>query len=157
MAADPLVIRGINWRETFPFTNIFRAFRVALHPSKLVLALLALLTLYLGGRILDMLWFSKHRAVPAEIALYQRAPDAKSFADARVEARKGVTDEYSGLLRRVARQKLDPKTNAPVAPWSEYLNDNEKARAAAAEGKHTSDVRYWVDWNVRESITGRKN
>ena len=39
MADESHVIRGINWRETFPFTQIFRAFRVAIHPTKLILAL----------------------------------------------------------------------------------------------------------------------
>ena len=51
MADEPLVIRGINWRETFPWTNIFRGFRVAIHPSKLMLALAAIVIIFLGGRI----------------------------------------------------------------------------------------------------------
>src|SRR5258706_13315221 len=59
------VIRGINWRETFPFTQIFRAFRVAIPPTKLILALVALLALYAGGRILDTMWPVQSRAVPA--------------------------------------------------------------------------------------------
>src|SRR5207237_6058421 len=41
MAEEPHVLRGINWREAFAFTNIFRAFRIAIHPSKLVLALMS--------------------------------------------------------------------------------------------------------------------
>src|SRR5438477_12309414 len=71
MAEDTHVIRGINWRETFPFTNIFRSFRVAIHPSKLILALLAVLLLYLGGRVLDGLWPTAYRAVPGEIEAYE--------------------------------------------------------------------------------------
>src|SRR3954471_20208019 len=67
MADESHVIRGINWRETFPFTQIFRAFRVAIHPTKLILALAALLCIYLGGRVLDALWPVEHRAVPAFI------------------------------------------------------------------------------------------
>src|SRR5437763_8317739 len=71
MADEPLTIRGINWRETFPFTNLFRAFRVAIHPSKVVLALVALLLLYVGGRVLDGVWPLRDRAVPAEVAAYE--------------------------------------------------------------------------------------
>jgi len=56
MADESHVIRGINWRETFPFTQIFRAFRVAIHPTKLIIALIALLALYAGGRVLDVIW-----------------------------------------------------------------------------------------------------
>src|SRR3954447_16742470 len=53
---QPQSIRAIHWRDVFPFLNIFRAFRVAIHPSKLVLGLLALLTIYAGGRLLDGMW-----------------------------------------------------------------------------------------------------
>jgi hypothetical protein len=67
MADESHVIRGINWRETFPFTQIFRAFRVAIHPTKLMLALLALLALYAGGRLLDAMWPVKSRAIPSVV------------------------------------------------------------------------------------------
>src|SRR5690242_16167185 len=67
MADETHVIRGINWRETFPFTQIFRAFRVAIHPTKLMLALIALLALYAGGRLLDTMWPVQSRAIPTPI------------------------------------------------------------------------------------------
>src|SRR5437867_3660815 len=56
MSQDVQVIRAIHWRDAFPFTHIFRAFQIATHPSKLVLAMLALLLLYCGGRIFDRIW-----------------------------------------------------------------------------------------------------
>ena len=62
MADESHVVRGINWRETFPFTQIFRAFRVAIHPTKLILALVALLLIYCGGWLLDSLWPVQSRA-----------------------------------------------------------------------------------------------
>src|SRR5439155_18495497 len=54
--AQTQTIRSINWRDVFPFTHLFRAFRIAVHPSKLLLALVALLLIYLGGRVLDGAW-----------------------------------------------------------------------------------------------------
>jgi hypothetical protein len=66
MADEAQTVRSINWREVFPFTNLFKAFRVAVHPSKLVLALTALLLIYFGGRILDGLWVDKHLVQPGE-------------------------------------------------------------------------------------------
>src|SRR3954454_2240450 len=66
MADEAQTVRSINWREVFPFTNLFKAFRVAVHPSKLVLALAALLLLYFGGRILDGVWADKHLVQPGE-------------------------------------------------------------------------------------------
>src|SRR3954463_8653822 len=64
MADEVQTIRSINWREVFPFTNLFKAFRVAVHPSKLVLALAALLLIYTGGRILDGIWAKDHLVKP---------------------------------------------------------------------------------------------
>jgi hypothetical protein len=72
MPDEGQVISGINWRETFPFTHIFRSFRIAIHPSKLALGLALLLTVYVGGRLLDMGWkLTRSRALPGEIAEYQ--------------------------------------------------------------------------------------
>src|SRR5215210_2822836 len=135
MADEPHVIRGINWRETFPFINIFRAFRIAIHPSKLVLALLALLTLYFGGRILDGLWVNKHKAVPGEIALYETSRDSTQYDQRREDIRKRAADIYAGFLTRLNKQEERYK----------YLNDITKARPDALEGKHTRHVRYWIE------------
>src|ERR1051325_2720020 len=70
--AQGTIVRGIDWRSTFPFTLIFRSFRVAIHPSKLILALLAMILIYSGGRVLD--WWClatpQHRALPNEMLLY---------------------------------------------------------------------------------------
>ena len=67
--AEDARISGINWRETFPFTNLFRSFRIAIHPSKLGLGLIALLCLYLGGRFFDWTWPTPYRAVPDEVTI----------------------------------------------------------------------------------------
>src|SRR3954463_2937622 len=56
MADEVQTIRSINWREVFPFTNLFKAFRVAVHPSKLFLALAALLLIYFAGPVLAASW-----------------------------------------------------------------------------------------------------
>lgn len=63
MADEAQTIRSINWREVFPFTHLFRAFRVAVHPSKLLLALAALLLIYAGGRLLDVAWIDRYKPV----------------------------------------------------------------------------------------------
>ena len=57
MAEEKLELRGINWQETFSFTHVFRSFRLAIHPSKLVLAFAALALCLIGGLVLDGLWY----------------------------------------------------------------------------------------------------
>jgi hypothetical protein len=112
MADEPVVVRGINWKETFPFTLIFRSFRIAIHPSKLVLALLALLSIYVGGRILDAIWLQKHSAVLKEVDLYQQAwmnaddPSAE-FRRMRDEQRKEVVERYNARLKQLEKPDGD--------------------------------------------------
>src|SRR5947209_8146210 len=67
-------IRSVHWREVFPFLHLFRAFRIAVHPSKLVLGLLGLLALYAGGRILDGVWLRDYKPN------YTEASDYEAFA-----------------------------------------------------------------------------
>ncbi len=99
MADEPHVIRGINWRETFPWTNIFRGFRVAIHPSKLILALSAIVIIFVGGYILDSLWTAHSRAVPGELGLYEMSGGGgEAFDTARTASRKSVESEYARLL-----------------------------------------------------------
>jgi hypothetical protein len=137
MADESHVIRGINWRETFPFTQIFRAFRVAIHPTKLILALVALLALYAGGRILDTMWQVQSRAVPAvpgvpvtaaaaaemagdregpgaapEVVLYETFRSGSqyaSFETLRDKRRQAIEDAYVQQLRSLNIQTDEAK------------------------------------------------
>ena len=80
MVDEPHVIHGIDWRQAFPFVNIFRAFRVAIHPSKLLLALAALLLMYFGGRALDMVWSKTYWATPQEFLSNERTTADSEFS-----------------------------------------------------------------------------
>ncbi|MGE5608643.1 MAG: hypothetical protein ACM359_05290 [Bacillota bacterium] len=129
MADEPQVLRGINWREAFPFMHIFRAFRIAIHPSKLVLALLTVVCLYLGGRVLDALWVRGYRAVPGEVVLYERAATADNFTAARAAAKQEATAAYEILKEQTAR-----------------------AKKIAAAQVGSRDVRYWIARTERERM-----
>ncbi|HEX8916544.1 MAG TPA: hypothetical protein VF796_29605, partial [Humisphaera sp.] len=105
------VLRGINWREVFPFTHIFRAFRIAVHPSKLVLGLVALLVLYAGGRVMDAVWLNKHLAMPREAQAYEahRASNSqRPFGEELTDARRGAEKMYASKLLQL-QVLTDPK------------------------------------------------
>ncbi len=113
------VLQAINWREVFPFTHIFRAFRVAVHPSKLVLGLVALLTLYVGGRILDAVWpvaskANYHEAWAYEAFAKARDPSA-DFAQKIKADRKANRDTMARKLQKLelitAAQAQDEATD----------------------------------------------
>src|SRR5687768_16978568 len=128
MADEPQQIRGINWRETFPFTHLFRAFRIAVHPSKLMLGLIALLALYAGGRLLDGLWSPRNLATPGEVYDYERTAttgdSAAQFAAMRAAERDKVEARYAQLLK-------DRK----------IVTDDAQAREAARKADRLAEVK----------------
>ncbi len=126
MADEPLSIRGIHWREALPFTHLFRAFRVAIHPSKILLALATLLLLYAGGHVLDVLWPVQDRAVPGEVDLYERfsshAPAGQSFADVRRASRAEIESTFAARLL-ADKVVTDPAAAAAAARTGDHLGD----------------------------------
>ena len=144
--AEPLSIRGIHWRDALPFTHLFRAFRVAIHPSKLGLALAALLLLYVGGHVLDYGWFlvaPTDRAVPDEVRLYERfsrtrPADGTTFADLRRTARLGIEESYiqrlvgDGIETDPAKAAADARTGRRLGDVKAYIVRQRQARVDAA-------------------------
>src|SRR5687768_16966534 len=127
MADESSVLRGINWREAFPFAHLFRAFRIAIHPSKLVLGLVLLLSLYAGGRILDGLWPARHLAVPGEVFLYEQARASgvgHQFAGERKLIRDTTEQNYA---KRLQDEKIVP--------------DAAAAQEAAEDGDELDDLK----------------
>jgi hypothetical protein len=128
MPDEGQIIRGINWRQTFPFTNIFRGFRVAIHPSKLVLGLVLLLTVYFGGLILDAVWPDRSRAVPDEVDAYQAISSGNApwtLADYQAMQRKVIAERYADLLLQY--KVITP----PAAPATDNSADQAKSAAAS--------------------------
>jgi len=142
--ADDVRISGINWRETFPFTNLFRAFRIAIHPSKLALGLVALICLYVGGRTLDAIWPVRHLAVPNEPLLYAEY-GSRGLAEKRAEARGEIEENYAQQL---------------ASPTWHVVPDIDKARAAARDGQYTREMTDAVvasrDQRVRDADAAMK-
>ncbi|MFA5864507.1 MAG: hypothetical protein WC975_07440 [Phycisphaerae bacterium] len=96
--SNRVTLESINWREAFPFTNLFRTFRLAIHPSKLLLALVAVLICYTGGRFLDLVSgkqvvvekpFYSLRFPADEIQRYISSPTMVEFYRWRDQAKEG--------------------------------------------------------------------
>src|SRR5580704_9345515 len=130
MADEAVIVYGVNWREAFPFTHLFRAFRVAIHPSKVVLALVALLLLYAGGRTLDAVWPVRDRAVPGEVAhyeIFQRQPHpGHTFSEYRDQIRGGIEADYAQRLT-VYKVVSDQPSALKAARTGEYLSELKDA------------------------------
>jgi hypothetical protein len=78
MADEQHELRHVNWNEVFDFTHIFKSFRMAIHPSKLLLAVAAIVVVYLAGRVMDLVWSRLgQRAMPGEIGVYADSSASK--------------------------------------------------------------------------------
>jgi hypothetical protein len=76
MTDDRSEIRHINWNELFSFTHIFKGFKLAIHPSKLVLAVAAIVLIWAAGGAMDLVWcWTGHDVRPGEVQDYASSPD----------------------------------------------------------------------------------
>lgn len=112
MSDEPQVLRTIDWRTVFPFTQLFRAFRIAIHPAKLVLALLAIVIIYSCGRVLDTVWPNNYAAIPNEIALYERPLSKKEYASELTETRGQIFAQRRAALRELRAEAAPAGTTA---------------------------------------------
>lgn len=105
-------IDGVDWHAVFPFLLIFRSFRMAVSPTKLILGLLLAILLYLGGWGLDYIWGPS--VFPSELQDYQ-ARGVDDFRDFISEKRKlaeqaqyaGATIERAPIFQTLLGEELE--------------------------------------------------
>ncbi len=144
MADDRITLSGINWRETFTFTHLFRTFRVAIHPSKLILGVLLLLSLYLGGRFLDLIWPVDSRAVPGEVAAYAMAQEGHgtTFDAQRRALRRDIERQYARLLRDYEIVESQDNADAAAAEARRHGELIDAIKAALVKERTQIEERY---------------
>ena len=144
MADDGVTLREINWRQAFPFTHLFRAFRVAVHPSKIVLALMLLGGLWCGGLVLDAIWPARYQVTAEQrielytsqgtLDTYDRAALRRARSSAAgPDVRYGIFTTFFDHEVRRANQVLTYPANGRGAA---IISDN---RAAAGVVEYRND------------------
>jgi len=122
-----ITLAGVNWLEAFPFTNLFRTFRLAIQPVKLLLALAGVIACYVGGWLLDVPSRPVVVSQPAydmrlpaeEIQKYLDAPSYAEFTHWRDQTRKKNRDELVKLI-------LSYSPNLKKADAEEMVKDEDK-------------------------------
>ncbi len=155
MADEGQIIRGIDWRQTLPFTHIFRSFRIAIHPTKLLLGLALLLSIYFGGSILDGFWPMRGRALPGEIEEYQAildGTDQTTLPAWREQTREAMDEAYAQTLMtyQIIPQQSTETSDAYHArvieearkanyldKVKEKIDEERNAEVAAAKAQYT--------------------
>jgi hypothetical protein len=78
MAAEKVDIRDVNFRQVFPWTEVFRGFQVALDPKKLVLAALGLLVMAFGWWVLAVIFYNSRAKPDWNAADYSKSADVRA-------------------------------------------------------------------------------
>jgi hypothetical protein len=166
MADEKQVIRGIDWRETFPFTHLFRSFRIAIHPSKLLLGLAFLILLYVGGRVLDGVWPDKYSVTNEEKAAYgliDMGDVARAMNDTFGGGHAGGMPDFEAMQRRMAgvgsdnplARRLESEfgdDNARFGVFITFLKYEIKQLNNAAGAVFDCNWTGWHDRSVVESL-----
>jgi hypothetical protein len=123
MADEHNELRRVNWSEVFGFAHIFKSFRMAIHPSKLLLSLGAIVVFYVFGTLLGSVWsLGGQRVVPGQIDWHYQYPtwEYERRVEADHDARPGnvrrlwsaygtldrTLDRYRGALDTAYRRTL---------------------------------------------------
>jgi len=92
-AAHRVRLEGIDFDVAFPSLRLLSAFRMALQPAKILMALVLLLLVYFGGAALDLLWGDQPAAAGVSDTPY------RVFATVL----HGELSAFSDLIRAAAR------------------------------------------------------
>ncbi len=161
MADEQQELRRINWNEVFAFTHIFKSFRMAIHPSKMVLTLAAIVAVYIGGWILDEVWgVGGQQAMRHEITAYATIPQAE-FEAAKDSWRTGRPRRAAELLARATNEahflaaytrKLPPGRLAEAFATRLATANAEMTRERPFEVKTTESFRAKAEENWRKVV-----
>ncbi len=107
MADEQYELRRINWTELFAFTHLFKSFKMAIQPSKMLLALAAVTIIFVLGAAMDGVWsLADENVYPGEIhdhfakASWDFEKDKESRLDKRVAAAADLAvDSHSQKYR----------------------------------------------------------
>lgn len=129
MADNGFELRGVAWSQVFPFLRLFKTFRLAIHFTRLVLALACVVGVYAGGRVLDLIWVRAGGGVLVEVVSGQSEIDAYATYAA---------EEFKHW-REVVEQSPRPATppaNPTVrrGPFIELLGYESRCFAGAVQG-----------------------
>ena len=138
--SHPVRIEEIDWRTVFPFINLFKTFRMAIGPAKLLLALVLVAALFFYGCLLDFIL--KSQAEPGE-AQYFATHNINQFDHWR-EHRPQQVEQLQAEWIAVSLPNNLQGHEDPIEAINQYFH-NEYTRLArngsAADNKRLHQLR----------------
>ncbi len=117
-------LRRIHWQECFSFTRLLDAFKLAIHPSKLVLAVAGLLVTALWGGCLDLCWPDVYRPIGDEVNAFWQVSD--------LDAWRAESQAAQGALLSDAYRRLTQLGYSPPADLDKQIEQRPDAMIAKA-------------------------
>jgi hypothetical protein len=179
MADEQHELRRINWTQVFSFTHIFKSFKMAIHPSKLVLALAAVVVVFILGTAMDWIWAGAGQYVREGEVDAHFAQDPQNFRDAQkrwkdnrleraamrlieAESNKFDLNDYKarlprGYLKKALDERIDKRNvgTRPPLPKLEDLKKGNDYQELLDEAREKFDHEIeWIEKNrsdVKES------
>ena len=159
MSQDPISPRhvtviNVDWRRILEFTQLFRAFRLAMNPAKITLVVLAICLIYAAGWFFDLVWGPQ--VYVNEILSYQTLP-AKAYK----QQREGRKSEIGSQLMQAfdysptafTPEQLEALKNSPRAAYraikAAYIQQYHKEIENIALRRQTAEK----DWASNPYVT----
>ncbi len=105
MADEQHIVRSVSWNEVFSFTHILKSFKMAIHPSKIILALLAIILTCALGVSMDYVWSGASDSSvvrPGEAWGFWTAPSRTAFLEDKEQWLEGTrVRSLAGMLTRM--------------------------------------------------------
>jgi len=161
MADDQHEVRHINWTQVLGFTQIFKSFKMAIHPSKMALSLAAIVVVFILGWTMDRFWSAAGQyAGNGEILSYvgetparfeagkqqwleSRLPRAKALY-IQAETEKYYLDSYKAKLKTGPSRYLSKAFDDALRASNEAL---DKKRAKPFVPPSIGDLAEYDDYN----------
>ncbi len=149
-------LRSINWTQALPFVRLFQTVRLALDFKRLVLALAAVLCIYIGGTILDSLWKRAGAGVTVTLLDDRRQSEVEAFAllpyaDFQVWKRLAQTDRESAAAQAVVT--ADAAADLTEAHRKLAEQPADKLVLTTAYRDQLSKMRAFVDEHLKAGLT----
>jgi len=152
MAEEQNVVRSVSWSDVFGFSHIFKSFKMAIHPSKLMLAFAAIaITFVLGKWVMDPIWsLSKSNAVmPNEAwALWVGAIDAGDAARGAPPRALGGRAAFNTLRDRWVSHERVTRLITLLSEYPDISDAGKTAREDFAKGVKTLKDKYAQEYKT---------
>ena len=155
---DPLRLEDIDWPALLPFVHLFKSFRMAISPPKLMVALVLVVVLYLFGVFLDAVFFGA-RVDPQELSQFA-AMSVEQFDRWRQGRDEQVADELAKATQWLAtkeKAKIDGTISQRIAQAKgaidkHYAREHAQLKQRALEHEEFLRGEHMLRSNRRDRI-----